>query len=78
MIFTKPGDDVRASSKVMSVGEGFDLEAKDQAPKRARVMVTSSLGFSEEDKVRTFQPHNDALVVTIRIGGFDIKRVLVD
>ena len=36
------------------------------------------MGFSEEDKEETFQPHDDALVVTIRIGGYDVKRVLVD
>ena len=26
----------------------------------------------------TFQPYNDALVVTFWIGGYDVKRVLVD
>ena len=36
------------------------------------------LGFSDEDKVGTIQPHDDALVVTLRIVGFDMKRVLVD
>ena len=36
------------------------------------------LGFSDEDKVGTIQPHDDALVVTLRIGGFDVKRVPVD
>lgn len=36
------------------------------------------LGFSNEDKVGTIQPHDDALVVTLRIGGYDVKRVLVD
>lgn len=36
------------------------------------------MGFSKADKVLTFQPHNNALVVTLRIGGFDIKRVMVD
>ena len=36
------------------------------------------LGFSNEDKIRTIQPHDDALVVTLRIGGYDMKRVLVD
>ena len=36
------------------------------------------LGFSDEDKIGTIQPHNDALVVTLRIGGYDVKRVLVD
>ena len=36
------------------------------------------LGFSDEDKIETIQPHNDALVVTLRIVGYDVKRVLVD
>ena len=62
----------------MSVGGGCDLKADDQAPKSARVMLTPTLGFFEEDKEGTLQPHDDALVVTIKIGGYDVKRVLVD
>lgn len=34
--------------------------------------------FDEEDLNGTSQPHDDALVVTSRIGGFLVKRVLVD
>ena len=54
------------------------METGDWASKRARLMVTPILGFSEEDKEGTLQPHDDALVVTIKIGGYDVKRVLVD
>ena len=36
------------------------------------------LGFSDEDMVGTIQPHDDALVVTLRIGGYDVRRVMVD
>ena len=32
----------------------------------------------DEDKVGTIQPYDVALVVTLRIGGYDVKRVLVD
>ena len=78
VIFAKPRNDVRSSTRVMSVDGGFNLEARDQAPKKARVMVTPTLVFFEEDKEGTFQPHDDALVVTIRIGGYNVKRVLVD
>lgn len=35
----------------------------------ARPAVPPVLGFLEEDKARTIQPHDDALVVTLRIGG---------
>ena len=36
------------------------------------------MGFSEVDKEGTIQPHNNALVVTLQIVGFDIKRVMID
>ena len=36
------------------------------------------LSFSVADKQGTIQPHDDALVVTLRIGGYDVKRVMVD
>ena len=36
------------------------------------------LSFLDADKQGTIQPHDDALVVTLRIGGYDVKRVMVD
>ena len=36
------------------------------------------MGFSDEDKIGTIQPHDDALVITLRIGGYDVKQVMVD
>ena len=36
------------------------------------------LSFSDADKLETIQPHDDALVVTLRIGGYEVKRVMVD
>lgn len=36
------------------------------------------LGFSDENKIGTIQPHDDALVITLRIRGYDVKRVMVD
>ena len=46
--------------------------------KRSRVEVRPALSFSDEYKVGTQQPHDDALVVFLRIKGYDMKRVLVD
>ena len=40
--------------------------------------VSLVLGFSDEDKLGTIQPHDDALVVTLRIGGYDVKMVMID
>ena len=36
------------------------------------------LSFSKEDKIGTIQPHDDALLITLRIGDYDVKRVMVD
>ena len=37
-----------------------------------------ALSFSNEDKTGTIQPHDDALMITLKIGGYDMKRVMVD
>ena len=47
-------------------------------PKMARILTQSTLGFLDEDKVGTIQPHDDALVVTLRIRVYNVRRVLVD
>ena len=49
-----------------------------QDPKRAGVELPLVIGFSDEDKIRTIQPHDDAFMITLRIGGYDVKRVMVD
>ena len=49
-----------------------------QDPKRARVELSLVMGFSDEDKIGTIQPHDDALVITLRIGGYNVRRVMVD
>ena len=47
-------------------------------PKRARIDIQPILSFLDKDKIGTIYPYDDALVVTLRIGGYDVKRVLVD
>jgi len=42
------------------------------------VEVQPALSFSYEDKVGTLQPHDNTLVVTLRIEGYDVKKVLAD
>ena len=36
------------------------------------------IGFSEEDARRLHHPHDDAFVVSIRIGDYNTYRILVD
>ena len=47
-------------------------------PKRAKLEWPLVMGFSDEDKIGTIQPHDNALVITLRIGGYDMKKVMVD
>ena len=53
---------------------------KDSNPelKKARIKIRPALSFSNEDKVRTIQPYDDALVGTLKLGRYDVKRLLVD
>ena len=46
--------------------------------KRAKMNVPLVLSFLDADKQGTIQPHDDALVVTLRIGGYNVKRVMID
>ena len=61
----------------MSVSHYSDDELNSM-PKRVKMNVPLVLSFSEADKQGTIQPHDDALVVTLRIGGYDVKRVMID
>ena len=64
-------------SRVMSVTQ-LPAEESQLEPKRARRNSHPVLSFLEEDKVGTTQPHNDALLITLRIEGYDVKSVMVD
>ena len=64
-------------SKVMSVARLL-AEDSNHELKRAKMEIQPTLSFSDEDKVGTIQPHDDALMVTLGIGGYDVNKVLVD
>ena len=77
VIFAAPDRTGSCPSRIMFVAR---LSSRDlnQDPKRAKVELSLVMGFSNEDKIGTIQPHDDALVITFRIGGYDVKRVMVD
>ena len=68
VIFAALGRIGSCTSRVMLV---VRLSANEDGsePKRARILIQSTLGFSDEDKAGTIQPYDNALVVTLRIGG---------
>ena len=61
----------------MSVARSL-VEYSNSELKRARIEIRHLLSFSDEDKIGTIQPHDDALVVTLKIEGYDVRRVMVD
>ena len=61
----------------MSISHYSDDEPN-SVPKRIKTNVPLVLSFSEADKQGTIQSHDDALVVTLRIGGYDVRRVMID
>ena len=77
VIFAAPGRNGSQPAKVMSVAWSPVGDPNSEL-KRARLEIRLSLSFSDEDKIGTTQPHGDALVVTFRIWGYDVKRVMVD
>ena len=77
VIFAASGRTGSCPSKIMSVSCYSD-EDSNSMPKRIKMNVPLVLSISDVDKQGTIQPHDDALVVTLRIGGYDVKRVMVD
>ena len=76
-ILAAPGRTGGYPSRVLSVAQ-LPTEESRSGPKRPKRNLHPVLSFSEEDKVGTTQPHDDALLITLRIRGYDVKRVMVD
>ena len=77
VIFAAPRRTGSCPSRVILISRS-STEESSSMPKRAKMGIPLVLGFSDEDKVGTIQPHDDALVVMLRIGGYDMKRVMID
>ena len=77
VIFTTPGRTGSHPSKVMSIA-WLSAKESNSKTKRAKVGIQPTLRFSDEGKMGTIQPHDYALLVTLRIGGYDVKIVMVD
>ena len=73
VIFATLGRTGSHPSRVMFV-TWLPVKDPDFDLKKARVEIRPALSFLDDDKIRTIQPHDDALVVTLKIGGYDVKR----
>ena len=77
VIFAAPGRTGSCPFRVMSVARLFSKDGSHKL-KKARLDWSLVMGFSDEDKIGTIQPHDNALMIILRIGGYDVKRVMVD
>ena len=71
------GVNVSCRRGILSVATLFGVKVIDRLEKRPRVN-RDSITFDEEDMEGMSQPHDDALVLTSRIGGYLVKRVMID
>ena len=78
VILAIPSQTKSHTSEVMSIAARQDTEEQVPEFKWVKIEVWPTLGFSDKDKIETYQPHDNALVVTLLIGGYDVKRVLVN
>ena len=76
-ILAAPGRTGGYTSRLLFVTQ-LPTEKSRSGPKKPKRTLHPVLSFSKEDKVGTTQPHDDALLITLRIGGYDMKRVMVD
>ena len=53
-------------------------EGATSAPKRLRKETTEEIIFTDHDLEGVQLPHSDALVVTMHVGNFDVKRILIN
>nr|XP_023927747.1 uncharacterized protein LOC112039136 [Quercus suber] len=77
VIFAVLGRTRSCPPRVISVAR-LTAKGTNAEPKRTKVSTQLVLSFFDEDKVGTIQPYDDTLVVTFRIGGYDVTRVMVD
>lgn len=77
VIHTAPKGSTMTRRGVLTVAPVGDFSGKQPPEKKIRT-DQELIAFGDEDLEGTIQPHDDALVVTTRISGFLVKRVMVD
>ena len=68
VILAAPGRIGSHPFRVISVARP-PVEDSNPESKKARMKIRPTLSFSDKDNVGTIQPHDDALVVTLRMRG---------
>ena len=75
--YEAPKSSIMTRRGVLTVAPVGDCTIK-QPPEKKMRTDRELIAFDDEDLEGTIQPHDDALVVTARISGFLVKRVMID
>lgn len=68
---------MKTPPRILIVNSASNLELEGPTHKK-RCWKEECIGITGKDLMDTVQPHEDALVVTLQIRGFDVKRVMID
>ena len=66
---------MKTPPRVLTVNLTSDTKLEGPVHKKSQ---WEDVNFTGKELRDTLQPHEDALVVTLRIRGFDVKRVMID
>ena len=66
---------MKTPPRVLTVNSTSDTKLEGPVHKKSQ---WEDVNFTGKELRDTIQPHEDALVVTLRIRGFDVKRVMID
>ena len=73
----KQVETMKTPPRILTVNSTFDSKLKGPTHKK-RCWEDECIAFTGKDLMDIVQPHEDALVVTLRIRGFDVKKVVID
>ena len=73
----KQVETMKSPLRILTVISAFDLELEGPTHKK-RHWEDECIGFTRKDLMDIVQPHEDALAISLQIGGFDVKRVMID
>ncbi|XP_028071224.1 uncharacterized protein LOC114273623 [Camellia sinensis] len=74
----KPAQVCKLRGMIKKVEHMREVLSVQPAVKRGKTKEKNMFSFLSRDIERIQTPHNDALVVTIRVRDFDVKRILID
>ncbi|XP_075665793.1 uncharacterized protein LOC142635541 [Castanea sativa] len=78
VIHTAPWSIRAPTTKRVLTAVSVEGSTSEQSPGKKPMYSRQSIAFDDDDLEGTTQPHHDALIVTARIRGFIVKKIMID